>query len=545
MKNKQKEFFGILAQNNNQIYSYLIRNGQTRTESERKIEEGSGFADMDLSYALFQLKQDSITECATTCFASANPNITEEEIKAYKENLISVLNSEITQEAQLEKYITTLCDMLDLIISQTPQLRPMQRHKLRNIAEYVIELEDSFSTKNQAAIINSARARGINCDSSDRIDVPDYIVKQSSSRYGEKSGFIIAHSTFEEKANKEPITIKLYATIKKDHIAEVMTDLLEIANKHKMPIYFKTRLYETNDMLTIRLENELYLDEIVEYLKSNDNVITTNHPFMPMFDGIGITFDQGGTYNGFIEKQLKEFFKENPNGTYEEFMASLQSNSSQMSIEKQLFIKNIFMSLQEDMTIEDFKTKYRASIEEVKYKQAISRIKNIIYSRAAYRKDLASIKELLVTEIANFAKTFNLEHKTIEEILYSLVGKYSIEEYIISSYKEELYLVKTGAIVAPSANASIFLTNYLVEEWINRAGVKYAESGIRAFKLLYEDNQASNRYKNAKLKYGEDFETFMKDTSQRISYRTFKDCAQLYIERKKEAEDNSQLSLKK
>ena len=203
------------------------------------------------------------------------------------------------------------------------------------------------------------------------------------------------------------------------------------------------------------------------------------------------------------------------------------------------------MSLQEDMTIEDFKTKYRASIEEVKYKEAILRIKNIIYSRATYRKDLASIKELLITEIANFAKTFNLEHKTIEEILYSLVGKYSIEEYIISSYKEELYLVKTGAIVAPSANASIILTNYLVEEWINRAGVKYAESGIRAFKLLYEDNQASNRYKNANLKYGEDFETFMKDTSQRISYRTFKDCAQLYIERKKEAEDNSQLSLKK
>ena len=182
----------------------------------------------------------------------------------------------------------------------------------------------------------------------------------------------------------DDIAIKIYARMPKTKIETVMSELSLLAVNVGFPVYFKTRSYETNDMLTIRIKDVTYLSVIVEFLKKYEYIKTDNHPFMPMFDGVGITFDNGGSYNSFLCKKLEELFEINKDAKYEDFIKFVTSfeEVEKSSHEEKIFIKNLVLSLEKDLKQEHFLMFYKNELEEYsKGSNFLDEFKNTVKGR--------------------------------------------------------------------------------------------------------------------------------------------------------------------
>lgn len=547
-KNEQKEFFKMLKEEPNKIYERLIRNGKQKSEEEIEIlsNDANTAKDYTIAYESECNNIEKITTLLLKHICFTENKISEEELEKYQDQVRIITQNMYLNKQAMEEYLTLIKKVFAYVKENSDRIPYHIQSRLLRIKEYIENITSSEIVRNHISILKAAQSKGVAC----KIYNPEYddnfLVQHYSPRtsYSKSPEFISVTSLYNEQSKNNDILIKIYATIKKDKITEVMSDIMVLANDNKIPIYYKTRPFETNDMLTIRLERIEHLDLMVEFLKKNPNIITPNHPFMPMFDGVGITLDQGGSYNKFISDRISEFISKNENGTYEEFILYLTSNQASMYQEEQLFMKNLLLSSQEGLTIEDFKKIYKITMEELEYKKDIEQLEKALYNEKA----LSIISEDKNTKIENIllylvSKYFN--NKTPEEVLFEITGEHTIKEYIENSYRRILKEYKDGKRNSGYRESCYYFTKLLAEKWVSKTGAKYAESGVRAFKLLYEDNQTSNRYKNAKLKYGEDFETFMAETSGVISYSYFKDLTNSHIKNSQAQQETEELKNKK
>lgn len=545
-KYSQKEYFEILRQKPETIYERLIRNGNDRSDEDIEIVLSNMNACRDYDTCKYGKVEHmiSLVERLIKAVKELNPEVTDEQIDEYQKEATKIIEQPLDNEENVQDYLT----MLENIQSYTHANRSTNQALARTVYRmngYIESVTSSVIVRNYISIVNSGLAKGIKCGCEDYFERKNFYIEHCKDEYHRRTPeFIQVTSSYKEPESIKPITIKIYASIKKEKISEVMTALMALADERKIPIYYKTRPYETNDMLTIRLESLNHLEEIVSFLKSNPHISTENHPFMPLFDNVGITFDKGGSYNNFIAENISEFLKNNPTGTYEEFIAYLESKSKNSTTEDKLFMKNIYLSQQANLSLEDFKKAYTNEVQRLEYEAAKETIKKALINRMPIYPTPQEVIQKVHKTIEEFAIKYNLTDKTPEEIINDLFGYSSIEEFVEDSYHKILESYNNGRSSRGYCEACHYYSKTQAEKWYNESGAAYASSGVRAFKLLYEDNQASNRYKNAKLKYGQDYEEFMAKTFGEIEYDFFKSLANSHIESLKPEENQQSMSKK-
>ncbi len=183
------------------------------------------------------------------------------------------------------------------------------------------------------------------------------------------SGFIFINTSSLIRKKVAP-TIKIYASIKKGKIVDVMSDFGTYLVENKIKSFAKTRPNKTNDMLTVRVEDIKVLDKVVEWLKNNENIYFNRHPFMPNVEGVPITLDDGGAYNDFLAKTLFSYLtKSNGELSFDNFYEYLNSQDYKDGInsrELMLFDKNLKLALGEEINLEEFKDYYSEADNDYK-----------------------------------------------------------------------------------------------------------------------------------------------------------------------------------
>ena len=183
-------------------------------------------------------------------------------------------------------------------------------------------------------------------------------------------GFIAINTCGMEAKKEEMPQVKIYATIKNDKISKVMAEIGSYYIENNIDGFYKTRAYESNDMLTIRMNDLSKLDDLVKWLKSNEDLCFSNHPFMPIVDGVSISLDESGSYNRFVSETIYNYAKNSKEDlSYNGFVNYLNSKEYLESLtdhEKRMFDKNLNFALNGEMTLAQFKKEISTAKDEYK-----------------------------------------------------------------------------------------------------------------------------------------------------------------------------------
>lgn len=314
-------------------------------------------------------------------------------------------------------------------------------------------------------------------------------------------GFIAINTCGMENKKEEMPQVKISATIKNDKISKVMAEIGSYYIENNIDGFYKTRAYESNDMLTIRMNDLSKLDDLVKWLKSNEDLCFSNHPFMPIVDGVSISLDESGSYNRFISETIYNYAKNSKEDlSYNGFVNYLNSKEYLESLtdhEKRMFDKNLNFALNGEMTLTQFKKEISSAKDEYKsYKALIASFKkferNLCESNAIYDdKSLLDVITSGFDDIRNENPTYaDLGNS---ELFYNCCSKVINEDSLIDDLISSIpYRTLCGY-----DNIKVkYLFYKMIEKWNEEGGLRKIQEGIREFRklfsLYYVDRYAAN-----------------------------------------------------
>lgn len=326
---------------------------------------------------------------------------------------------------------------------------------------------------------------------------------------GKMNGFLIS-SVYGKKPRefKKGPKIKLYMTMKEDSIVNVMSDIGAFLLKNDIKSFYKTRPNECNDMLTIRIDQEDKLDDLVGWLKKQDSIYYSNHPFMPVFDGVGITLDDGGSYNRFISNILHDYmqvYKDNLGvDSFKKYLQSERYNNLLDSDEKRMFNTNLSYAFRENLTIKNFLELYESSREEYEHKKMMDRLFSEFETKFKRNEMIYNdnvLIEFINSSLQELKVAAGYEDVEPETLLFSYYNK-EIENNNLIDY---LYSVLDYRSPILSYNPRVkYYFNKMFEKWNEEGGMPKISNGLKAFKSL------SKHYRKDKMVLDSEKE-FMKD----------------------------------
>lgn len=335
------------------------------------------------------------------------------------------------------------------------------------------------------------------------IDQIVFMVKATISN--SMNGFIYANVYGNQlrKQNDGPI-VKLYMTIKEDKIVDVMSDLGAFLSENDIRCFYKTRPYEANDMLTIRIDEIEKLDILVNWLKNNKNIYFSNHPFMPVVDGVAISLDEGGSYNRFISETIYSYIKSSKdNLSYDGFIKFLKTDEYLNTLktdEDKRFDRNLKIALTGEISLNEFKDEYVKAVNDYKLQEEIKNAFNNFVRNMGFIKQVYDDKTLLDVINASLDEIrvkYNFKDMDNENLLLSYYGK---EKDASNSLIDQAYEVSTSKGYISSAER--YYLGKILEKWNNLGGRKKIEEGLKAFRSI---SKSDGDYSNKPEEYVSDY----------------------------------------
>ncbi len=310
--------------------------------------------------------------------------------------------------------------------------------------------------------------------------------------------------------------IKLYMTIKENKTTDVMSDLGAFLLEKDIRCFYKTRHSEENDMLTIRIDEISKLDELVNWLKNNENIYFSNHPFMPMVDGVGISLDDGGSYNKFISKIIYDYIvNTKDNLGYESFMQYLNSKKYLSFLDNQenrLYDKNLNLALNGTMSLDQFKDDYKIAINKA-LKASFGKLEMDLFKNTMIYddKDLLDMINVNLDEIRNSNGYTDMNNR---DLLFSYYGK-EIEDSSLIDYMYDASC-HNGFLAEENSKTKYYFSK-IIEKWNNEGGYNKIKEGIRAFRSIVLHDSSDENYSEEEKKYLEEY-NYLKNIVISCSY---------------------------
>lgn len=303
--------------------------------------------------------------------------------------------------------------------------------------------------------------------------------------------------------NNGPI-VKLYMTIKEDKIADVMSDLGAFLLKNNIRCFYKTRPYEANDMLTIRIDEMEKLDILVNWLKNNKDIYFSNHPFMPAVDGVAISLDEGGSYNKFISDTIYSYIKSTKdNLSYDGFVKFLTTDEYLNSLktdEEKRFDNNLKIALTGEISLNEFKDEYVKAVNDYKLSKEIKNaFNNFVRNMGSIKQvyDDKALLDVINASLDEIRVKYNFKDMDNENLLLSYYGK---EKDDSNSLIDQAYEVSTSKGYTSSAER--YYLGKIFEKWNNLGGRKKIEEGLKAFRSI---SKSDGDYSNKPEEYVSDY----------------------------------------
>lgn len=317
----------------------------------------------------------------------------------------------------------------------------------------------------------------------------------------DSDGFIAINTCGMEDKKEEMPQVKIYATIKSNKISKVMAEINSYFIANNIDGFYKTRSYESNDMLTIRMNDLSKLDDLVKWLKSNEDLYFSNHPFMPIVDGVPMSLDESGSYNYFISETIYNYAKNSKEDlSYNGFVNYLSSKEYLESLtdhEKRMFDKNLNFALNGEMTLAQFKKEISTAKDEYKsYNALIASFKkfekNLCESNAIYDdKALLEVITRGFDDIRNENPTYaDLGNS---ELFYNCCSKVTNEDSLIDDL---ISSIPYRTLYGCDSIRVKYLFYKMIEKWNEEDGLRKIQEGIREFRKLFSlwcvDGYAAN-----------------------------------------------------
>lgn len=115
--------------------------------------------------------------------------------------------------------------------------------------------------------------------------------------------------SYMEQSPIEKSYIKFYLQIPNNIREKFMIDYGNFVKENKVRGTYKIRNgVNSNDMLTVRVFNPKHYKKVFNFLSNYIKDKNNKHEFIPTIDGIGVTIDDGGSYNKYITDGLINYF---------------------------------------------------------------------------------------------------------------------------------------------------------------------------------------------------------------------------------------------
>ena len=344
-----------------------------------------------------------------------------------------------------------------------------------------------------------------NLKTCDIIIYPEYEFLNKAVITNSMDGFICTniYGNQVRNLNNGPI-VKLYMTIKEDEIVDVMSDLGAFLLKNNIRCFYKTRPEESNDMLTIRIDEIEKLDILVDWLKNNKNIYFSNHPFMPVVDGVAISLDEGGSYNKFISDTIYSYIKSTKDSlSYDGFVKFLTTDEYLNYLttdEEKRFDKNLKIALTGEISLNEFKDEYVKAVNDYKLSKEIKNaFNNFVRNMGSIKQvyDDKALLDVINASLDEIRVKYNFKDMDNENLLLSYYGK---EKDDTASLIDQAYEVSTSKGYTSSAER--YYLGKILEKWNNLGGRKKIEEGLKAFRSI---SKSYGDYSNIPDEYAKDY----------------------------------------
>ena len=324
------------------------------------------------------------------------------------------------------------------------------------------------------------------------------------------NGFIFTN-IFGDKAKdlSDVPAVKLYMTIKEDKITDVMSDLGAFLLKNNITSFYKTRPHETNDMLTIRIYEIEKLGILINWLKNNKNIYFSNHPFMPVIDGVAMSFDEDGSYNVFIANTISSYIKNTKdNFSYESFVMFLKTDeylSSLKTEEEKIFDRNLKIALTGEISLNEFSDEYVKVVNDYKLNKEIKNAfnnleKNMMFNHEIY--DDKVLLDIINKSLDEIKVKCNFKDMDNKSLLLSYYGKTEDDSGSLIDCIYGITLSKKYYVPA-----ECYYLGKILEKWNNDGGRKKIEEGLKAFISI---SKSDGDYSNIPDEYANDYKYLLR-----------------------------------
>ena len=158
--------------------------------------------------------------------------------------------------------------------------------------------------------------------------------------------------------------IKLYFSVDNTQLESLFLELGERIIKDNINCFAKARMFNSKDQITIRIYDEADLDKmlaIARKYKDNEEQIA----LMPTTEEqIGITFDDGDSYNSFLSELLVDYFKTTEEINLKTFLTFIKNNCKKRKSQQEMY-DTLFLAISKDeVNLEDFKVTFKIKREK-------------------------------------------------------------------------------------------------------------------------------------------------------------------------------------
>lgn len=145
-------------------------------------------------------------------------------------------------------------------------------------------------------------------------------------------------------SNSSNKCIKLYFSIDEEQIEPFFMELSEEIFPNNIECFAKVRMWKSNDQVTVRIYDEKHLDKIYDLAKKYKNNMEQG-PFMPVTEeGIGMTLDNGDSYNAFLRDLFMKYFSQVDDINLKTFLTFVKEDYQKNDRQK-LMYQNLFLAL--------------------------------------------------------------------------------------------------------------------------------------------------------------------------------------------------------
>lgn len=312
--------------------------------------------------------------------------------------------------------------------------------------------------------------------------------------------------------------IKLYFAINPEQIETFMMKYTDFCIKNQIYSYYKSRPILSNDMVTVRIDSFSDLDKVVDFIQKY-KVDYKDNPFINKYRGIGISADDGGSFNSFLSNTLCFYFCNTSSASKEGYFnylrelrktikkPSFDDMCGRDSMEKSAYI--FFMNLDnllegKEFDINKFKSDFISESDRLEDER-----KTLFAQDSTFR----SLKKLgynyinsLYSEIVRYVLSVDGDEELIKKIVHNIISSQKVV------YKNDKISFTVSELLNYFCSENAFddsIEHYLVTNVIGMINnvkkldrfysQKYEDEGYDGIKGIKVDSVLINTSKKYKL----------------------------------------------